>query len=534
MRSNKALYFFLVTLLILSSLLIVTIANATAPATILGIKYLDVNRNGVFDNGDSPLAGWTINLTNSSGTVGSVVTNASGFFLFSNLSAGRYNVTEVLQPGYTNTTLMTYTMSISAGKTLNITSLVGGFGNIQLAKIIGLKYLDTKGNKTFDKGDTPLAGWTINLSNASGLVGSATTNASGFFLFNNLVPGNYTLTEQLQAGYLNTSVMTINLTLTSGQILNVTSTYGVFGNALPATIFGKKYLDVNRNGIYDNGDTPLAGWTINLTNSTGLVGSVVTNASGQFLFSNLIPGLYTINEVLQPGYVNTSPTTYTLSVSSGKVLNLTSLVGAFGNVQSVATIIGLKYLDPNMNGTYDPGAIFVTRWGSSGSAKGSFDTLSGVCADPSGFIYVADTYNNRIQKFDSSGGFVTTWGSYGHANGSFSYPSGVCSDPSGFIYVADTNNNRIQKFSSSGGFVTAWGSFGSANGSFDWPYGVCSDPYGFIYVADTYNDRVQKFSSSGGFVTTWGSLGITNGSFFNPSGVCSDTVRLYIRGRHRQ
>ena len=171
---------------------------------------------------------------------------------------------------------------------------------------------------------------------------------------------------------------------------------------------------------------------------------------------------------------------------------------------------------------FDSSGGFVTAWGSSGSANGSFSYPSGVCSDPSGFIYVADTGNNRIEKFDSSGGFVTAWGSYGSANGSFSYPFGVCSDPYGFIYVADTYNDRVQKFDSSGGFVTAWGSSGSANGSFDTPSGVCSDPSGFIYVADTFNNRVQKFSSSGGFVTTWGSYGSANGSFYLPFGVCAD------------
>jgi len=51
-----------------------------------------------------------------------------------------------------------------------------------------------------------------------------------------------------------------------------------------------------------------------------------------------------------------------------------------------------------------------------------------------------------VQKFDSNGNFVTKWGSEGGGHGEFNEPGGIAVDSSGFIYVADTNNNRIQKF----------------------------------------------------------------------------------------
>ena len=139
---------------------------------------------------------------------------------------------------------------------------------------------------------------------------------------------------------------------------------------------------------------------------------------------------------------------------------------------------------------------FITAWGSVGSADGSFDGPNGVSVDSSGNVYVADTNNNRIQKFDSSSTFITAWGSSGSANGSFSYPYGVSVDSSGNVYVADMFNNRIQKFDSSGTFITAWGSSGSATGSFDGPFGVSVDSSGNVYVADSGNNRIQKFAQS--------------------------------------
>ena len=42
--------------------------------------------------------------------------------------------------------------------------------------------------------------------------------------------------------------------------------------------------------------------------------------------------------------------------------------------------------------------------------------------DSSGDVYVADSGNNRIQKFDSDGNYITSWGSLGSGNGQFIYP----------------------------------------------------------------------------------------------------------------
>jgi hypothetical protein len=62
--------------------------------------------------------------------------------------------------------------------------------------------------------------------------------------------------------------------------------------------------------------------------------------------------------------------------------------------------------------------------------------------------------------------------------------------------VADTGNNRIQKFTPSGLFVTKWGSYGSGSSRFDGPKGLAFSPNGNICVADTGNQRIQVFTSS--------------------------------------
>jgi DNA-binding beta-propeller fold protein YncE len=60
---------------------------------------------------------------------------------------------------------------------------------------------------------------------------------------------------------------------------------------------------------------------------------------------------------------------------------------------------------------------------------------------------VADTYNHRILRFNSEGDYVDGWGTQGDGDSEFYLPFGIASDSAGNVYVADTYNYRIQKFS---------------------------------------------------------------------------------------
>jgi DNA-binding beta-propeller fold protein YncE len=105
---------------------------------------------------------------------------------------------------------------------------------------------------------------------------------------------------------------------------------------------------------------------------------------------------------------------------------------------------------------------FFTAWGSQGSGDGQFNNQRGIAVDSSGFIYVADFNNHRIQKFNSEGTFITKWGSYGQEDGLFDNPWGIAVNSSGDVYVADYENHRIQRFSSEGAFLDEWGEYGAA------------------------------------------------------------------------
>jgi len=89
---------------------------------------------------------------------------------------------------------------------------------------------------------------------------------------------------------------------------------------------------------------------------------------------------------------------------------------------------------------------FELKWGNYGTGYGEFNNPYDVAVDNSGNVYVADTYNHRIQKFSNEGNFIGSWGSLGSNDGQFRTPKGVAVDAEGNIYVADTKNNRVQKF----------------------------------------------------------------------------------------
>jgi DNA-binding beta-propeller fold protein YncE len=66
-------------------------------------------------------------------------------------------------------------------------------------------------------------------------------------------------------------------------------------------------------------------------------------------------------------------------------------------------------------------------------------------------------------------------------------------DGAGDVYVTDTGNHRVEKFDRDGNFITQWGGFGNGEGQFNFPYGVVVDARGSVFVVDSGNTRVQQF-----------------------------------------
>ncbi len=152
---------------------------------------------------------------------------------------------------------------------------------------------------------------------------------------------------------------------------------------------------------------------------------------------------------------------------------------------------------------FDETGQFLRTWGSDlwdAIPQGQLFEIWGLAVSDSGRVYVADTWSHRILVFDTMGKLITQFGQFGTteddvnaAPGAFWGPRDIIVDKDGFVYVADTGNKRIQKFDADGNFVQAWGGGGIVPGRFEEPVGLAFDIEGNIYVADIWNQRIQKF-----------------------------------------
>jgi len=188
----------------------------------------------------------------------------------------------------------------------------------------------------------------------------------------------------------------------------------------------------------------------------------------------------------------------------------------------------------------------LARIGHSGSGPGEFDAPSAVAADDTGFLWVADFYNQRVQKLSPTGEPVSQLGvtrTKGTASGRFNYPTDLAFLKDGRLVVADAYNDRVQLFSSGGEPLVKWGGpfavniAGGANGWFRTAIGVGIGHDDTVFVADMDNDRVQKFSATGRFLARISHCfvkrsagGAGDGGVFDPTGAESGSEALRAPG----
>ena len=353
--------------------------NQPLPNAIGGVKFEDTNGDRIREAGEPPLGGVTISLGLPVGPPTQTTTTAAdGTFLFTNLTPGSYVLTETVPSGFTQTVPPSggIAVTLAAGGS-SLDNVFGNFPGILKGKVVGLVFNDINGNGVQDSGEPTMSGvhFTLQLlppppSPPGSVIQTAISDSHGGFVFDQVPFGQYQVAEQIPAGFQVTTPSPTGVTVVSLDAANRTVKV-LFGNqALGASISGHKFNDANGNGVMDPGENGVSGVTIVLSSGTPGQGTPVmttTDSNGDFTFTNVPPGTYTVSEVLPPGFAQTVPGgAGTVSVTLAQGESKTGLL--FGNqavAGGTASISGLKYLDLNKNGVIDgldrpfPGIVFV-------------------------------------------------------------------------------------------------------------------------------------------------------------------------------
>lgn len=231
---------------------------------------------------------------------------------------------------------------------------------------------------------------------------------------------------------------------------------------------------------------------------------------------------------------------------------------------ATADVAGNVYVADTGNNTIrkiSAGGTTTTLAGSPGAggstdgagAAAKFNVPTGIAADRTGNVFVADFANNTIRQITAAGVVTTlagTPGARGAMNGtgptaSFNGPVGLSLDSAGNIYVADSGNQLIRKLTPAGVVTTYAGMTGqagaadgtSASATFNVPLGVAADASGNVYVGDSGSNTVRKIDASGMVTTIAGKAGTAGSAdgtgsaalFNNPAGVVADTAgNVYV------
>ncbi|MEX3504797.1 SdrD B-like domain-containing protein [Corynebacterium sp. LK2510] len=322
-------------------------------ASVKGEVFLDLNRDGIQDSGETPVANAEVRIIDvESNQVYTTTTDETGAYSKAVPSDRTYRVEfpalegykfspsndwnrDVREAGFSDINDQGVTGEFTVGDGEEVGPISAGY--IANGAISGIAFNDVDGNGTQDAGDEPRAGVNVELiriaeDGTETVVDTVTTDENGAYLFNTVEPGTYAVrfstgdekldftqsddaTDQnlQESGRsdVNTSGMTRPFTIAVGDIVaNVDA--GVAAVPEPTTtpttpvgegtIAGRIFNDDNRNGAIDGIDSGIAGIVIELLDANGdpVLGTdgqpvtATTNAQGEYSFNNLPVGDYRV------------------------------------------------------------------------------------------------------------------------------------------------------------------------------------------------------------------------------------------------
>ncbi len=365
--------------------------------SISGFVWHDANNDGVRDAGETGgVPGVVITLTGTDdlgAPVNTAVTTAAdGAYAFTGLRPGTYSLSEGNVAGYLPGLAQVGTGANGVGAADNLPSsstygnLVSGimlqsgdsatgynFGELIAATLMGTVFNDNNVNGSQELNEPGVAGVTVTLSGIDDLgqvVNQPVVSAAdGSYSFTGLRPSDgsgYTITETQPAGYVD-SVDTVG---SLGGVLanDVISAIPVVSNdngsgynfaELSSGVAGFVYVDANNNGVFDSGEAPVSGVTLNLSGE-GQNRTATTDATGYYIITGLPVGSYSVTQIQPAAWADGSTTVGSAggvagtNLISGITLGTTTIGTNYNFAEQGGSLSGFVYNDLNANGTNDP------------------------------------------------------------------------------------------------------------------------------------------------------------------------------------
>ena len=243
-------------------------------------------------NNNLGIQGWNITLSNSTMQM-TKSTDVTGSYNFNDLLNGTYTVSEEQRQGWANTSPISREITLMGQNIPNV-----NFSNQPIINTYNVSGYNV--NASDNQG---LPGWNITIRNSNIQI-SKLTGPDGFYEFKYLENGSYTIFEELQSGWTNTSTASRGLTVSGQDIYNVN-----FTNQKLITKYNLSGFMINTSD-----GKGISGWNITIMNSTMQV-NTVTNASGFYKFSNLLNGTYTVLEEKNPDWINVTPVSQEITIT---------------------------------------------------------------------------------------------------------------------------------------------------------------------------------------------------------------------------
>ncbi len=282
-----------------------------APASIDGIKFEDLDADGEKDPNEPGLEGWTIFVDYDNDGVKdadepSDTTGPEGEWQIEGVVPGTYWVREVLdKDGWYQSRgdfQVTFESRGSYGEEGEYE-----FGNYRLIDLDGHKFHDLDADGTWDNGEPGLEDWEIHLDGTTGAGDevhlTTYTDEDGYYSFEGLTPGDYTISEFVPAGWTQSYPAGDGTWVVEAHSGFEQEGGYDFGNWTTAAKYGMKFFDVDGDGApRESGEEGLEGWTIYVDyNDNGVLDdnepSAVTGEDGTYELTEILPGTWKVREV---------------------------------------------------------------------------------------------------------------------------------------------------------------------------------------------------------------------------------------------